>query len=108
MADTTTESGRPAQRRRTRKAILEAAAALLAEGAGAGGSRTPSVADIAKAADVSRRTIYQSFPPLEHLVLDATLGAIGRETIEAELDPASHADDIEARLDAVVRAVQRG
>jgi AcrR family transcriptional regulator len=66
------------------------------------------VAEIAEAADVSRRTIYQYFPTLEHLLLDATLGAIARETIEDELDPSRHADDIEARLDAVVRAVQRG
>ena len=44
--------GRPAQRRRTRKAIVEAAKQLLASG------RTPSIDEIARAADVSRRTVY--------------------------------------------------
>ena len=42
---------RPAQRRRTRKAIVDATIALLARGG------TPSVADVAAAADVSRRTL---------------------------------------------------
>ena len=47
---------RPAQRRRTRKAIVDAAMTLIAQG------KTPSVADVAAAADVSRRTVYLYFP----------------------------------------------
>ena len=46
-----TETGRVAQRRRTRRAILDAAARLLQAGT------EPSVNEIAAAADVSRRTV---------------------------------------------------
>ncbi|WP_344836355.1 TetR/AcrR family transcriptional regulator [Nonomuraea dietziae] len=63
-------SGREAQRRRTRKAIVEAAAKLSAGGA------TPSIDEIAAAADVARRTIYSHFPTLDQLLIDATAGAI--------------------------------
>jgi AcrR family transcriptional regulator len=35
---------------------------------------TPTVADIAEAADVSRRTVYMYFPTLQHLLIDAALG----------------------------------
>ena len=62
--------GRAAQRRRTRAAIVAATAQLLSAGA------DPSMADIAAAADVSRRTIYTYFPTLDQLLLDATLGAL--------------------------------
>jgi AcrR family transcriptional regulator len=66
-------SGRVAQRRRTRKAIVDAAATLVAEGA------EPSVNDIAVRADVSRRTVYLHFPTLDQLVLDATAGLINED-----------------------------
>jgi AcrR family transcriptional regulator len=62
--------GREAQRRRTRRAIVDAATALLAAG------RSPSVDEIAAAAEVSRRTVYLHFPTYDQLVLDATLGAL--------------------------------
>ena len=52
MVDTGSEPGRAAQRRRTRKVIVAAAAELLAQG------KTPSVAEVAEAAEVSRRTVY--------------------------------------------------
>src|ERR1051325_3197559 len=63
----TPPAGRPAQRLRTRKAIVAAAADLLARGA------TPSVGAVASAAEVSRRTGYMYFPPLEQLLIDASL-----------------------------------
>jgi AcrR family transcriptional regulator len=70
--------GRAAQRRRTRAAIVAATARLLSAGA------DPSVADIAAAADVSRRTIYTYFSSLDHLLLDATLGALST-SVETEI-----------------------
>lgn len=86
MSSTSTEPGRAAQRRRTRKAIVDATAGLLAAGA------DPSIADIAAAADVSRRTIYMYFPTLDQLLLDATAGAMNTEVDAAlaatpETDP---------------------
>ena len=95
MAET---SGRERQRRRTRKAIIAAAADLLAQGA------DPSVAEIAEAADVSRRTVYLYFPTLEHLLADAALEA-ARGTVEPQFDTRG---DAEERVEALVRAVQRG
>src|SRR4051794_36608595 len=91
-------STREGQRRRTRKAIVEAAVRLLAE------DGDPSVAEIAKAADVSRRTVYLYFPPLEHLLADAAL-----EAARAQVEPQFEAEgDADHRLEALVRATQHG
>jgi len=90
---------RPAQRRRTRKAIVDATMTLLARGA------TPSVADVAAAADVSRRTVYLYFPTFDQLLLDATIGAL----TEAAVDRAIHSpagDDVTHRVERLVRALQ--
>ena len=44
--------------------------------------------EIADAAEVSRRTVYLHFPSLEHLLLDATAGALSQVHVEATLaDP---------------------
>jgi len=93
-------STRDAQRRRTRKAIVAAAQELLARG-----GAMPSVADIAAAADVSRRTVYMYFPTLEQLLIDATQGALTADAgIEVSIDAAS-ATDARARVEALARAV---
>ena len=92
---------RPAQRRRTRKAIVDATTALLAEG------KTPSIADIAAAADVSRRTIYLYFPTFDQLLLDATIGALSRATVDQALAAASPGGDVEQRVERMVRALHQ-
>jgi AcrR family transcriptional regulator len=93
---------RDGQRRRTRKAIVEAAAALIARGT----TPSPSVADIAAAADVSRRTVYLYFPTLEQLLLDATLGLLTQSAVDQVLDSvAGDADDVEATLDRTIRVL---
>ena len=98
MSGSRAGTGRERQRRRTRKAIVDAAVELLARG------RDPSVAEIAEAADVSRRTVYLYFPTLEHLLADAALEA-SRTMVEPrfELD-----GDAGERVEALVRAVQQG
>ncbi|MGH3495529.1 MAG: TetR/AcrR family transcriptional regulator [Sciscionella sp.] len=93
--------GRVAQRRRTRKAIVDAATRLLAEGA------DPSVGDIADAAEVSRRTVYMYFPNLDQLILDATLGEMASSGYGAELDFDRYGDDVHARVDALINALLR-
>jgi len=95
---------RPAQRRRTRKAIVDATTALLARG------MTPSVSDVAAAADVSRRTVYMYFPTFDQLLIDATLGALSQSSVDravaASSDPFDGAaDDVGARLERLVRAL---
>lgn len=102
MAKPKDEPGRPAQRRRTRSAIIAATAELLAAG------RSPSVAEIAEAADVSRRTVYMYFPSLEHLLLDATLGTIAKSSVEQTVESLTHEPDVETRVERMARAIQRG
>jgi len=101
VADTAAPgTGRVAQRRRTRRAIVEATSALLAGGA------TPSVNEIASAADVSRRTVYLHFPTLDQLILDATVGAMSTDVDEVLARMTS--DDPRARLRALVEALVAG
>jgi AcrR family transcriptional regulator len=92
-------AGRAAQRRRTRKAIVDAAMALMA------GGSTPSAGEIAAAAEVSRRTLYLHFPNLEQLLIDATVGAMSGRGVEEAIDAAG--GDPVARVAALVDAVLR-
>lgn len=61
------ENGRPNQRLRTRKDLLEAALKLSSQG------QQPSLEDIAEAAMVSRATAYRYFPSVEALLSEASL-----------------------------------
>lgn len=95
--------GRERQKQRTRSALLAAAARLVADG------RTPSVAEAAEAAEISRRTAYRYFPSQEQMLVEATLEAL-RPRIEAALTAGGSArpgQRIAARLDRLVTAVQR-
>ncbi|MDX8470314.1 TetR/AcrR family transcriptional regulator [Mesorhizobium sp. VK23B] len=88
---------RTAQKRRTRKAIVDAAIALLARG------ETPTVNDVAAAAEVSRRTVYLYFPSFDQLLLDATVGALSQASVDRAIEQTS--DDGEARVEHLVRAL---
>lgn len=66
MSDTE-RTGRPNQKTRTRKDLLQAAARLMRQG------RKPSLEEIAEEALVSRATAYRYFPNVETLLLDASL-----------------------------------
>ncbi len=92
-------AGRDAQRRRTRHAIVEATQRLLQEG------ETPSIDDIAAAADVSRRTIYMYFPALDQLLLDAAVGLMTMGGVDAALDSLDDDQGASERVENLVRAV---
>jgi AcrR family transcriptional regulator len=92
-------AGRAAQRNRTRQAIVEATTRLIAVG------ESPSMASIAQAAQVSRRTLYMYFPTLEQLLLDATLGALTRSSVEPALATAE--TDPVIRVEQLTRAMNR-
>lgn len=100
MSSAGEDQGRIAQRRRTRKAIVAAAAELLAQGA------TPSVAEVAAAADVSRRTVYMYFPTIEQLLVDAALLSLTQTTVAPVLDAMDRESDVEQRVEMMTRAVQ--
>jgi AcrR family transcriptional regulator len=91
--------GRVAQRRRTREAIIEATARLLQEGA------TPSVNDVARAAEMSRRTIYQYFPTLEQLLIDASLARLAQSSVDEAIEAAEGHGTAQERVARMVRAL---
>jgi AcrR family transcriptional regulator len=93
--------GRVQQRRRTRKAIVDATIALLARG------ETPSMTDVAHAAEVSRRTVYMHFPTLDQLLLDATAGALSQQSSAAGPVVLKDDDAVETRVTKLARSVQR-
>jgi AcrR family transcriptional regulator len=67
------------------------------------------VAEVAEAADISRRTAYRYFPTQEQMLVEATLEALGPgvEDAIAPARPARSGERVEARLDRTVRTVQR-
>ena len=100
MAVTDDESGRFRQRRRTRAAIVAAAAELLRAG------HTPSMTEVAEAADVSRRTAYLYFPTIEQLLLDATVGMLSQTRVDEAIEAADTPDgDATERVAAMIWAL---
>jgi AcrR family transcriptional regulator len=81
MSAKTLNQGRPNQKRRTRKDLLDAAARLLKQG------RRPSLEDVAEEAMVSRATAYRYFPSIEALLVEAPLEV-------ATMDPAALFRDV--------------
>ena len=92
------------QKGRTRGALLAAAIRLLQSGA------QPTVAEVADAAEVSRRTAYRYFPTQEQLLVESALEgvrAIMSHAIEGGDDAGADIEDVEARLDRAVKALQQ-
>lgn len=84
-------TGRTAQKMRTRKALVDAARALIISGL------TPTVEDAAAAASIARTTAYRYFPNQRDLLVAAY------PEIELQSLLGTHLPDtVEARLDAVV------
>jgi AcrR family transcriptional regulator len=90
-------TGRPNQRSRTRKDLLEAAARLIRQG------RKPGLEEIAEEALVSRATAYRYFPNVEALLVEASFDiAIPQEKElfhdAAEVDPVSRVQRLDTAL----------
>ena len=92
MSTAYVETGRTAQKRRTRQALVDAARDLIAAG------QTPTVEDAAAAASISRTTAYRYFPNQRALLL-AAHPEVGATTMLPPSPPA----DPHARLELVVR-----
>ena len=89
-------SGRTAQKRRTRDALIAAARDIVASGA------TPTVEGAAEAASISRTTAYRYFPSQR-----ALLFAAHPETGARSLLPDDAPDDAATRLDLVIDTFTR-
>lgn len=92
---------RDAQRGRTRKAILRAAARLLERG------ERPSLDDVAAEAEVSRATAYRYFPGLDSLLGEAAVDAAVPEADDvlaaAPIDAGQRLALVDAALDRACR-----
>ncbi len=91
------DAGRPKQRMRTRKDLLQAAGRLMREG------RKPTLEQIAEAALVSRATAYRYFPSVEPLLVEASLDVAVPEAKDLLANVSS--DDPIARLELVDSAL---
>lgn len=86
------------QKMRTRRAIIDAATELLSE------NRTPTVADAAERALVSRATAYRYFPSQQSLLIEVQADA--SQPVLSEL-LADVGDDPVARIRVVARTLTR-
>jgi AcrR family transcriptional regulator len=91
------QDGRLNQKRRTRRAIIEAAAKLVR------GGQQPSVAEAAEAALVSKATAYRYFPTQHSLLLEVGFEAM-HPSAQSLLVGAPE-DDPQVRFQTVLRAV---
>lgn len=90
--------GRMNQKRRTRAAIRAAAAELIERG------ETPTMAEIAEAALVSKSTAYRYFPSQEALIAEVMLDRVVALDLESVYAAAKTPGTAVERLKAVVRA----
>jgi AcrR family transcriptional regulator len=96
-------SGRPNQKRRTRKDLLQAAAQLMKQG------HRPSLDEVAEAALVSRATAYRYFPSMEALLAEASLDVATPDAAalfgsNVPADPAARLEKVDAALHDMIRA----
>jgi AcrR family transcriptional regulator len=92
------DAGRPNQKQRTRKDLLQAAARLMKQG------RAPTLDEVAAEALVSRATAYRYFPNIEALLIEAPLDVVAPEAEAVFRD--APADDALARVERVDAAFE--
>jgi AcrR family transcriptional regulator len=96
-----TNGGRPNQRMRTRKDLLQAASRLVKQ------ARKPSLEEVAAEALVSRATAYRYFPTVEALLVEAALDVAVPQPEELfkdspTEDPVGRLEVLDAALDEVL------
>jgi AcrR family transcriptional regulator len=104
MATARASTERVQQKGRTRGALLAAAVQLVTSGG------QPTVAEVADAASVSRRTAYRYFPTQEQMLVEAALEGVRgimSQAIEGGNGERPDVEDVEARLDRAVKALQQ-
>jgi AcrR family transcriptional regulator len=88
--------GRIKQKQRTRAALLEAAADLARSGV------SPSIGQIAEAANISPATAYRYFPNTQSLWNDVAIRRVSVNELTADLP-----DDVVERVETVIRRMAR-
>jgi AcrR family transcriptional regulator len=88
--------GRTKQKQRTRVALLDAAADLARRGV------SPSIGQIAEAANISPATAYRYFPNTHSLWNDAAVRRLSADDLTADLP-----DDVVERVEVVIRRTAR-
>ena len=98
----TGKAGRPNQRTRTRKDLLQAASRLMKHG------RKPTLEEIAEEALVSRATAYRYFPSVEALLVEAPLDVAVPEAEDLfqgmASDPLSRLERLDGALHGMIQA----
>lgn len=92
------DAGRTNQKLRTRRAIVDAAAELVRE------SKTPTVAEAAERALVSRATAYRYFPSQQSLLIELQADASQPSPDDVLMGVG---DDVEARVAVITRRITR-
>jgi AcrR family transcriptional regulator len=98
--------GRPNQKSRTRKDLLQAASRLMKQG------RKPSLEEVAGEALVSRATAYRYFPRVETLLLEASLDVAVPEAEnllrnQSPDDPVARLERVDTALHDMILANER-
>lgn len=91
------ETGRTNQKQRTRMALIDKATELVRQGL------TPTVAEVAEAALISKSTAYRYFPSQEMLLIEVGLAEILQHDLDALYRASEQSGTPRERLDAVVR-----
>lgn len=99
----TDEGGRPRQKSRTRKDLLQAAARLMNE------NRRITVEDVAEEAQVSRATAYRYFPNVDALLVEAPIERAVPDSDDifagvSSTDPVERLERIDAALHDMISA----
>lgn len=99
----TEPNGRPNQRTRTRKDLLQAASQLVKQG------RTPTLEEVAEQALVSRATAYRYFPSIEALLVEAAVDVAMPEPeelfgTEGSSDPVTRLQQAESAIHDIILA----
>lgn len=95
--------GRPNQKSRTRKDLLQAASRLMKQG------RVPTLDEIAEEALVSRATAYRYFPGADAVIIEASVDMAAPEAAalfgaDASRDPVARLERVDDALDEMIHA----
>ena len=91
-------TGRTNQKQRTRQALIAKATELVREGL------TPTVAEVAEAALISKSTAYRYFPSQELLMVEIRLEEVVKDEMAALYAASERPGTPQQRLDAIIRS----